>query len=1252
MSNATKAILAIALLAVTAAVFYSIRPNNNGGALPVTQATQDTQDRLELARTALAETENLNTEAAGQAWTELNAKMPANRSITLNRALNQVLQVDSLTESANNSLFTAEQRQAARSKLPGAIDSARSAIKDYEQASSDAVTSLWLASRVDLREASLLPATMGKSLRKELFERLAAAIQGDVGSQLGSIILGGPFIEVLDAMEDPIKGFAPDVQTRAAETLASLSKQHPQNLFVALRTARANIAAKKPEAADAVERTKQLAAAIEPSVRAQTQPIGLTPDQLVDKILAAIKDGQWPQADNQMLLWFNVLNGTELVKTDRRRTSPHPLDRLSFEALRELSNEVSQSQPAVALSTALSFQANEIDAGGETAGAIALDFDLDLDADVITVTNQGTITAYCGEAGKSWSASGTIDLQSPTTGMIAADLFMVDSSDSQRIQAKPAKNEDGSAPVVSGARHTSLASLVVFGDEGVKLVAVDGRSETGDDKRLSVVATPTGLEDVKQVNAAIAGDLDGDGDLDLLFATRDRGLRTFVNRGNRTFFEAGGSETSDLAKQTGVVSLAIVDLDRDLDLDIVTVDASTGKVGLVENLLHLQFRFRDLDVATVAGAHDVVVGDFDGNVSWDLFVTGSSEAKLFYSQTAAAGAWTAEETKTVLAGSGTTLVGDYNNDSWQEILVGDGKAATVGQIVGPAVSVSTNKVVVALDTKNSSAIDFDLDGKLDVLSIADGRPIVYLNQSTTTGHYVDVRFKGIDDNNANSGRVNHYAIGSVVELRFGPHYRAQTITSPMTHFGLNEFSQAGSMRVIFPNGLTQTIRDPKVDTLVEEEQTLKGSCPYLYAWDGEKYAFVTDCLWAAPLGLQVAQGVVAKDRPWEYLKVDGDFLRPKGSRYELRITEELWEVAYFDHVALTAVDHPADVQVWTNEKVGPAEIAEQTIFAFRSEDRHALQSGVDTYGNDVTTKLANVDQDFVQGFDRRICQGLCPPHWVDMDFGKLPQVTDESGNVYLVMTGWILPTDTSLNIQIDQNPEVPSIEFPSVWVPDSSEENGWRKAIPFMGFPGGKTKTIVVDVTDVIDRDDARLRVRTSAQMYWDHAELAIQSQPAEFKVTQLPLLDASLVYRGFSKRVKQSPTVPETYDYSSVTTAPKWPPLQGRLTSLGEAIELVEAWDDSMVVMSGGDELQLEFAVPREPVPEGWKRDFVLHCVGWDKDADLNTLTGQSSEPLPFKAMTTYPPTLDQATDLDRVDEINADRLQRTQSFRKFWAR
>ena len=82
-----------------------------------------------------------------------------------------------------------------------------------------------------------------------------------------------------------------------------------------------------------------------------------------------------------------------------------------------------------------------------------------------------------------------------------------------------------------------------------------------------------------------------------------------------------------------------------------------------------------------------------------------------------------------------------------------------------------------------------------------------------------------------------------------------------------------------------------------------------------------------------------------------------------------------------------------------------------------------------------------------------------------------------MLTGWILPTDTALNIQIDQNPELGPIEFPSVWVPDPSQAEGSRQAIPYMGFPCGKTKTIVVDVTEVINLDDPRFRIRTSAQI-------------------------------------------------------------------------------------------------------------------------------------------------------------------------------
>ncbi len=81
-----------------------------------------------------------------------------------------------------------------------------------------------------------------------------------------------------------------------------------------------------------------------------------------------------------------------------------------------------------------------------------------------------------------------------------------------------------------------------------------------------------------------------------------------------------------------------------------------------------------------------------------------------------------------------------------------------------------------------------------------------------------------------------------------------------------------------------------------------------------------------------------------------------------------------------------------------------------------------------------------------------------------------------------------------------------------------------------------------------------------------------------------------------------------------------GKFTRYGDVLPLVREPDDMQVVLGAGDEMTLEFEVPEQKLPEGWKRDFVIYNVGWDKDADLNTVHGQSVEPLPFRAMERYP--------------------------------
>ena len=201
-----------------------------------------------------------------------------------------------------------------------------------------------------------------------------------------------------------------------------------------------------------------------------------------------------------------------------------------------------------------------------------------------------------------------------------------------------------------------------------------------------------------------------------------------------------------------------------------------------------------------------------------------------------------------------------------------------------------------------------------------------------------------------------------------------------------------------------------------------------------------------------------------------------------------------------------------------------------------------------------------------------------------------------------------------------------------------------MGFPGGKPKTIVVDLSGLFLTNDYRVRIVTSHEIYWDEVSFTVDEQPGEVRIQPLNLVAADLHYRGFSYAYPLQPNAPEWYDYERVTTGAKWPPMQGFFTRYGDVRELLQQTDDRLLVMGAGDETTLHFAMPEQPLPAGWKRDFFLHNVGWDKDADLNTVYGQTVEPLPFQAMRSYPFPLDQA--YPETAELNA--YQRTYQTRQ----
>ncbi len=100
-----------------------------------------------------------------------------------------------------------------------------------------------------------------------------------------------------------------------------------------------------------------------------------------------------------------------------------------------------------------------------------------------------------------------------------------------------------------------------------------------------------------------------------------------------------------------------------------------------------------------------------------------------------------------------------------------------------------------------------------------------------------------------SAKVNRFGFGSDVELKAQELYVYRVAWRPVTRLGLGARRRADVLRIVWTNGIPQNALDPKARTVLREVQQLKGSCPFLYAFDGARWHFVTDVLGRAPAGL-------------------------------------------------------------------------------------------------------------------------------------------------------------------------------------------------------------------------------------------------------------------------------------------------------------------------------------------------------------------------------------------------------------------
>jgi tetratricopeptide (TPR) repeat protein len=775
------------------------------------------------------------------------------------------------------------------------------------------------------------------------------------------------------------------------------------------------------------------------------------------------------------------------------------------------------------------------------------------------------------------------------------ELFAEGDDGLRRIGAAPiAVAPVAAAPVLAALdwNHDFRVDLVRATDAGVQLL-LRGEDGTFTDATAAAGAVQAV---VGRVSGLWPADIDMDGDIDLVIGTPGP-TRVLRNNGDGAW-----QPLETFAAVTNARGMAWADLDRDADPDAAFIDGA-GTLRVLRN--GQAGRFVPVEPPPdVPALSAVTVADLDADGAIDLVAAGTD---------------------------GTLRRLTWRGGRWDGVVVGSWQGAAVDRLF--TADVDNNGALDVVASRSGSAriwvadeqyaltplqapiggevsavADVNDDGLLDLLGrgASAGVPNRWIGKGSRGYHWKTFRTRA--QQNAGDQRINSFGAGGEIEVKAGLLWQKQVLAGRAVHFGLGPRTAIDVARVVWPNGVPQAEFGIGVDDAFVAEQRLKGSCPWVFAYDGRYVSFVTDFLWRSPLGLRInAQDTAGVTQTEDWVRIRGDQLVPRDGRYDVRITAELWETHFFDHVSLLVVDHPEDVDVYVDERFSAAAPPRLQVQALRTQ--RPVTRANDDSGRDVTALVSARDGRHLATFAKGAYQGIAKPHAVEFD---VPASTG-GGRRVLVAEGWVYPTDSSINMAVGQG----GAEKPSGLALDAQEPSGrWREVVADLGFPAGKNKSMLIDLTPA--GTATRLRLRTNLEVYWDRLSVA-ERVDAPVRTERLAMSRAELRFRGFSYTTSPRGDAPETPDYGRIAnTTQRWRDLEGYHTRFGDVRELLTGVDDRYVIMNAGDELRLEFAERPAP-PAGWTRDFVLIGDGWEKDGDYNTEFSQTVLPLPSHARPAY---------------------------------
>lgn len=472
----------------------------------------------------------------------------------------------------------------------------------------------------------------------------------------------------------------------------------------------------------------------------------------------------------------------------------------------------------------------EIECDGYSAGAAWGDVEGDGDLDLFLPHQDGPSQLWVNDSGRFSDAAPARGVDGPGDSAIAAVFADYDDDSDQ--------------------------DLYVVNDGPNRLYRNDGTGHFSD------VAAAAGVAEPGPGSSASWGDYDGDGNLDLFvvnwarcgsssdYTYADDAL--FHNEGDGTF-----TNRTELLESTGSTTGAgfqgaWFDYDRDGDVDLYLANDYGGPRPEGNYLWRNDgagpggWRFTNVSVASGTALHmntmGIAVGDYDRDLDFDMALSNIEATVLlrnregrFRDVAAAAGVGRPNQRVREKAITWGLAFGDLNLDGWEDLYVVGGSLAQENRPepqpnatfanAGRGRFADLSAVSGAADDqvgRGLSLADYDRDGRVDLYVVNQGgRPILYRNVTRQGNrHWLEVDLVGTASSRDACGATLVATVGRVKMLR---HVFCGSVglgggSDPVVHFGLGRAPRVDSLRITWPSGRVQTLRDVAGDRLIEVEE--------------------------------------------------------------------------------------------------------------------------------------------------------------------------------------------------------------------------------------------------------------------------------------------------------------------------------------------------------------------------------------------------------------------------------------------------